>query len=79
MEHEDDRFDQGPDRAPIPAAIRGEDGIRPGDQLEIDRVAPNEYRLRRIAPSNAGLVDRLLACPEKGYFVPIESESTASL
>jgi AbrB family looped-hinge helix DNA binding protein len=22
----------------LPAAIRGEDGIRPGDQLEIDRV-----------------------------------------
>jgi AbrB family looped-hinge helix DNA binding protein len=62
----------------LPAAIRGEDGIRPGDQLEIDRVAPNEYRLRRIASSNAGLVDWLLACPEKG-FVPIESESTDSL
>jgi hypothetical protein len=26
-----------------------------------------------------GLVDWLLACPEKGYFVPIESESTDTL
>lgn len=25
---------------------------------------------------NGGLVDLLLACPAKGYFVPIESEST---
>jgi serine-type D-Ala-D-Ala carboxypeptidase (penicillin-binding protein 5/6) len=33
----------------------GEDAIRPGDPLEIDRVAPNEYRLRRIASSSAGL------------------------
>ncbi len=25
---------------------------------------------------NPGVVDWLLACPEKGYFVPIDSEST---
>ena len=39
-----------------------------------------EYRLRRRQPPpNEGLVDWLLACPEKGYFVPIESESTDTL
>jgi hypothetical protein len=27
-------------------------------------------------PLNEGVVDWLLACPEKGFFVPIESEST---
>jgi hypothetical protein len=33
-----------------------------------------------VAPApNEGLVDWLLACPEKGYFVPIESESTDTL
>jgi hypothetical protein len=30
-------------------------------------------------PANSGLVDWLLECPEKGYFVPIESESTDTL
>ena len=28
---------------------------------------------------NEGVVDWLLACPEKGFFVPIESESTDDL
>jgi hypothetical protein len=27
-------------------------------------------------PPNKGVVDWLLACPERGYFVAIESEST---
>ena len=29
--------------------------------------------------TNEGLVDWLLACPEKGFFVPIDSESTDTL
>jgi hypothetical protein len=35
--------------------------------------------VRRTTPSNEGVVDWLLACPEKGFFVPIASESTDSL
>ena len=36
-----------------------------------------EYRLIRRAPrSNEGVVDWLLACPEKDFFAPIESVST---
>ena len=31
------------------------------------------------SPSNQGLLGGLLACPEKGFFVPIESESTDTL
>ena len=63
----------------LPAEIREQDDVRPGQQFEVERVAPGEYRLVRIASVNAGLVDWLLACPEKGYFVPIESESTDTL
>lgn len=64
----------------IPAQIRREDGILPGEQFELERAGPDEYRLVRIAPApNSGVVDWLLACPEKGYFVGIESESTDSL
>ena len=39
-----------------------------------------DYRLvRRDAPANEGVVDWLLACPHKGYFVSVESESTDTL
>jgi AbrB family looped-hinge helix DNA binding protein len=56
----------------LPAEIRREDGIEPGQQFEVERIACGEYRLvRRGPPPNEGLVDWLLACPEKGFFVPI--------
>jgi AbrB family looped-hinge helix DNA binding protein len=64
----------------LPAELRQLDDIQPGQEFEIERVAPDEYRLVRIKqPPNAGLVDWLLDCPEKGYFVAIESESTDTL
>jgi AbrB family looped-hinge helix DNA binding protein len=61
----------------LPAAIREQDGIEPGQVFEIERIDRGDYRLfREQPPPNEGLVDWLLACPEKGFFVPIESEST---
>ncbi|MGO9246769.1 MAG: AbrB/MazE/SpoVT family DNA-binding domain-containing protein [Verrucomicrobiia bacterium] len=64
----------------LPAEMRRQDGIEPGQEFEIERVDRGEYRLVRRQPRpNEGLVDWLLACPEKGYFVPIESESTDTL
>jgi AbrB family looped-hinge helix DNA binding protein len=64
----------------LPAEIRQRDGIEPGQQFEIERIDRGEYRLVRLKlPLNEGLVDWLLACPEKGFFVPIESESTDTL
>ena len=64
----------------LPAEIRQRDGIEPGQQFEIERIDRGEYRLARLKlPPNEGLVDWLLACPEKGFFVPIESESTDTL
>jgi AbrB family looped-hinge helix DNA binding protein len=64
----------------LPAEIRQRDGIEPGQQFEIERIDRGEYRLMRLKPPlNEGLVDWLLACPEKGFFVPIESESTDTL
>ncbi len=59
----------------LPAEIRQRDNIEPGQEFEVERIDRGEYRLlRREPPPNEGLVDWLLACPEKGYFVPIESE-----
>jgi AbrB family looped-hinge helix DNA binding protein len=64
----------------LPAELRQRDGIEPGQEFEIERLEAGEYRLVRTPrPANRGLVDWLLACPEKGYFVAIESESTESL
>lgn len=64
----------------LPAEIREQDGIEAGQQFEIERIERGEYRLvRREAPPNEGLVDWLLSCPEKGFFVSIESESTDTL
>jgi bifunctional DNA-binding transcriptional regulator/antitoxin component of YhaV-PrlF toxin-antitoxin module len=61
----------------LPVEIRQLDNIGPGQEFEVERIDRGEYRLLRREPSpNEGLVDWLLACPEKGYFVPIESEST---
>jgi AbrB family looped-hinge helix DNA binding protein len=64
----------------LPAEIRQRDGIEPGQEFDVERIDRGEYRLVRREPaSNAGLVEWLLACPEKGFFVPIESESTDTL
>jgi AbrB family looped-hinge helix DNA binding protein len=59
-------------RIVLPAEIRRRDGIRHGQEFEIQRLDIGDYRLkRRSASPNEGVVDWLLACPEKGFFVPI--------
>jgi len=64
----------------LPAELRNEDDIRVGEEFEIERVDEGEYRLVRCTPPpNQGVVDWLLACPEKDWFVSIESESTDEL
>lgn len=64
----------------LPAELRRKDGIEPGEEFEVDRIGPDEYRLTRIAPRpNTGVVDWLRSCPDDDWFVAIESESTDSL
>ncbi len=64
----------------LPAEIREQDGIEPGQEFEVERIERGEYRLiRRPSRQNEGLIDWLLACPEKDFFVPIESETTDTL
>jgi AbrB family looped-hinge helix DNA binding protein len=64
----------------LPAEIRELDRIEPGQEFEIERLDRGEYRLkRRKGRNNVGLVDWLLACPSRGYFVAVDSESTDTL
>jgi len=61
----------------LPAKLRKQDGIEPGEEFTVERIQRGEYRLvRRASSHNEGVVDWLLACPKKGFFVPIESAST---
>ncbi|MEO5816311.1 MAG: AbrB/MazE/SpoVT family DNA-binding domain-containing protein [Gemmatimonadaceae bacterium] len=64
----------------LPAEFRQRDGIEAGQEFDIERLDRGEYLLQRRSPGvNEGVVDWLLGCPEKGFFVPIESESTDDL
>jgi AbrB family looped-hinge helix DNA binding protein len=64
----------------LPAELREQDRIEAGQEFEVERLDQGEYKLKRTsAPANEGVIDWLLECPEKGYFVPIESESTDTL
>ena len=64
----------------LPAEFRHQDGIAAGQSFDVERVECGEYRLVRCEPPpNQGLMDWLLACPGKGFFVAIEAESTDTL
>ena len=64
----------------LPSELRDQDRIRAGQQFSIERLEPGEYLLRKLAVSDkAGLVNWLLACPEKGWFQPLASETTDTL
>ena len=64
----------------LPAEFRQLDRVEQGQEFDVERVDTGNYRLvRRTAPRNQGVVEWLLACPQKDFFVPIDSESTDSL
>ena len=64
----------------LPAELRQRDRILPGQRFQIERLEAGQYLLKK-QPSRGseGLVDWLLACPVKGWFEPIPSESTDTL
>jgi AbrB family looped-hinge helix DNA binding protein len=64
----------------LPAEFRRQDDIRTGEEFRVERLKPGEYLLIREAPPpNQGLVDLLLACPEKDWYQPLSSGSTAEI
>jgi len=55
----------------LPAAIRQQDGIKAGQEFEVQRLDHGEYLLKRTKRRrNERLVQLLLACPVKGWFQP---------
>jgi AbrB family looped-hinge helix DNA binding protein len=64
----------------LPAEFRRLDGIEAGQEFDVERMDRGDYRLvRRSPPPNEGVIDWLLSCPQKDFFVPIDSESTDTL
>ena len=64
----------------LPAELRQMDRVEPGQEFDIERLDRGDYRLvRRTPPKNQGAIDWLLACPQKGFFMAIDSESTDAL
>ena len=61
----------------LPAELRQQDGIKPGQQFEVQRLESGEYLLKRTKRRrNEGLVELLLACPVKGLFHPAKRAET---
>ena len=61
----------------LPAELRQQDDIQPGERFQVERIDRGEYRLTRLARRrNAGLVNLLLACPAKGRFRPLDRTET---
>jgi AbrB family looped-hinge helix DNA binding protein len=64
-------------RIVLPAELRRMDRVHPGQQFDIERLGRGDYRLvRREHPQNEGVIDWLLACPFKGFFVVADFEAT---
>ena len=63
----------------LPAEIRQRDGIEPGQEFDVERIDRGEYRLKRKERRrNEGLVKLLLACPAKGWFMPMDRTETTN-
>jgi AbrB family looped-hinge helix DNA binding protein len=61
----------------LPAALRQQDGIKPGQEFEVQRIDQGEYLLKRTKRRrNEGIVQLLLACPIKGWFQPASRQET---
>ena len=64
----------------LPAELRMQDHILPGQQFQLERLEAGQYLLKReTVGDNAGVVDWLLSCPSSDWFQPLPSELTDDL
>jgi len=67
-------------RIVLPAELRKQDRLRPGQQFVVERVREGEYLIRKVVePVEFDLVEWLLSCPVKDWFQPMPSDSTADI
>ena len=61
----------------LPAEIRRQDRILPGEEFEVERIEEGLYRLERTAHRrNVGLIQLLRHCPTKAWFEPLPRTET---
>jgi AbrB family looped-hinge helix DNA binding protein len=60
----------------LPAELRQQDRIRPGQEFDVERIESGRYLLKKVPKSGTNIVDWLLACPVKDWFQPMPSEMT---
>jgi len=64
----------------LPAELRRQDRIAPGEEFDVERVDVGQYLLKKCnTRGQVGVIDWLRACPEGGWFRPLPSDSTDSL
>lgn len=64
----------------LPASVRQQLNLSPGDDFEVSVEDGDTITLRRIShPANQGLVDLLLACPAEFEIPPREKDDTQAL
>ena len=64
----------------LPAAVRQQLHLSPGDDFEVAVEDEDTITLRRIShPANRGLIDLLLACPEPFEIFARERDDTEPL
>ena len=61
----------------LPAELRKQDHIRPGQQFEVKRLKAGKYLLSKVAdPGEWSLLKWLQSCPEKDWFQPMPRTDT---
>jgi AbrB family looped-hinge helix DNA binding protein len=61
----------------LPAELRKQDRIRPGEQFDVERLSSGQYLLKKQATAGCcGVLDWLRACPARDWFHPLPSGST---
>lgn len=66
----------------IPEVFRKADALKPGQRCEIERVGQGDYRVRVEKETDAtapDLVDWLLACPAKDWWVESDRSERTKL
>ncbi len=64
----------------LPAELRRQDHITPGEEFDVERVDAGQYLLKKCnTRGQGGVLDWLRTCPEGNWFRSLPSDSTDSV